>query len=57
MNKEGEGVDPVRKEGEGVDPVEMEEEDVTVNRMEVGETVKQGSPKGKHPCIKQVFWD
>ena len=56
MNKEGEGVDPVRKEGEGVDPVEMEE-DVTVNRMEVGETVKQGSTKGNHPCIKQVFWD
>jgi len=45
----GEGADHVNKEGEGVDPVRKEEEDVTVNRMEVDETVKQGSPKDTEP--------
>ena len=44
--KEGEGMDLVKKEGQGVDPAE---EGVTVNRMDVDETVQQGSPKGKHP--------
>ena len=43
--EEGEGVDLVKKEGQGVDPAE---EGVTVNRMDVDETVEQGSPKGKH---------